>query len=188
KLGKEMVGGAFGHGRGTAHLLISHTHWDHIQGLPFFSPLYQKGNRIFVYARQRDDTHLRAVLQSQTGDPYFPVPFDSLQADVALRELIEGARFEIGPLRVACTRLNHPWIAMAYRLELDGRSMAYVTDTAPFEDILFEHEFISAPPAPGAPMRPDDARKLKAMRDGVVELCRGAGLVIYDAHFTLAEY
>src|SRR5215467_5885371 len=188
KLGKDLVSGDFGEGKGTVHLLISHTHWDHIQGLPFFSPLYHKGNRVFVYARQRDDTHLRAVFQSQTEDPYFPVPFDSVQADVALRELVEGARFEIGPVKVTCTRLNHPWIAMAYRLDHDDRSVAYVTDTAPFRDILFEHEFIQSPPEPGAPMRPDDARKLKAMRDGVVQLCEGADLVIYDTHFTPAEY
>src|SRR5262249_36905883 len=177
KLGKDMANAEFGQGQGAAHLLISHTHWDHIQGLPFFSPLYHKGNRIFVYARQRDDTHLRAVFQSQTEDPYFPVPFDSVQADVALRELIEGARFEIGPVKVSCTRLNHPWIAMAYRLDYEGHSLAYVTDTAPFRDILFEHEFIQSPPEPGAPMRPDDARKLKVMRDGVVKLCEGADLV-----------
>jgi phosphoribosyl 1,2-cyclic phosphodiesterase len=187
KLGKDLVAES-PEGTSTVHLLISHTHWDHIQGLPFFSPLYHKGSRIFVYARQRDDTHLRAVFQSQTEDPYFPVPFDSVQADVALRELVEGARFEIGPCKVSCTRLNHPWIAMAYRVDYEGHSVAYVTDTAPFRDILFEHEFISAPPEPGAPMRPDDARKLKTMRDGVVKLCEGADLVIYDTHFTPSEY
>src|SRR5205814_3170029 len=125
RLGKDMMLGAFGEGKGTGHLLISHTHWDHIQGLPFFAPLYAAGNRFFVYARQRDDTHLRAVFASQTEDPYFPVPFDSVQADVALRELIEGAHFEIGPARVTCTRLNHPWIAMAYRIDYETRSLAY---------------------------------------------------------------
>ena len=78
------------------------------------------GNKFFVYARQRDDTHLRAVFASQTDSPYFPVPFENVQADVAFRELVEGARFEIGPVKVSCTRLNHPWIAMAYRLDCDG--------------------------------------------------------------------
>lgn len=189
KLGKDLLAAPeFMAGKGTAHLLISHTHWDHIQGLPFFSPLYQKGNRLFVYARQRDDTHLRAVFQSQTEDPYFPVPFDSVQADVSFRELIEGAQFEIGPVKVSCTRLNHPWIAIAYRIEHEGRSVAYVTDTAPFRDILFENEFIQSPPSPGAAMRPDDARKLKLMRDALVRLCEGTDLVIYDTHFTPEEY
>lgn len=188
KLGKEMMLGEFGAGAGTAHLLVSHTHWDHIQGLPFFAPVYQKGNKFFVYARQRDDTHLRAVFASQTDSPYFPVPFDNVQADVAFRELVEGARFEIGPVKVSCTRLNHPWIAIAYRLDYDGRSVCYVTDTAPFKDILIEQEFIRQPPKPGDPLKPDDAAKLKAMRDGVVRLCEGADLVIYDTQFTPEEY
>src|SRR6185312_16799402 len=74
----------------------------------------------------------------------------------------------------------HPWIAMAYRLDCDGGSVCYVTDTAPFRDILIEQEYIRQPPKPGDPMKPEDAAKLRAMRDGVVRLCEGADLVIYD--------
>jgi phosphoribosyl 1,2-cyclic phosphodiesterase len=188
RLGKEMMQTAFGEGKGRAHLLISHTHWDHIQGLPFFSPLYQEGNQFYVYARQRDDTHLRAVFASQTEDPYFPVPFNHVKANVAFRELVEGARFEIGDVKVACTRLNHPWIAMAYRLDCDGASMVYCTDTAPFTDILLEHEFISTPPKPGESLDPDHAEKLRRMRENLVSLCKGAHLLIYDTQFTPDEY
>ena len=188
RLGKDMMLGAFGEGKGRGHLLISHTHWDHIQGLPFFAPLYQDGNQFFVYARQRDDTHLRAVFASQTEDPYFPVPFNAVKADVSFRELVEGARFEIGPVKVGCTRLNHPWIAMAYRLDCDGASMVYCTDTAPFTDILLEHEFIQTPPKPGDPLAPEHAAKLRAMRDGLVDLCRGADFLVYDTQFTPEEY
>src|SRR5579872_1145925 len=89
RLGKEMMQEEFGRGCGQAHLLVSHTHWDHIQGLPFFAPVYQASNRFHVYARQRDDTHLRAVFASQTDSPYFPVPFENVQADVAFRERSE---------------------------------------------------------------------------------------------------
>ena len=188
KLGKEMMTGDFLEGKGAAHLLVSHTHWDHIQGLPFFAPMYQKGNRFHVYARHRDDTHLRAVFASQSDTPYFPVPFEQVQADIAFRELVEGAQFEIGPVKVRCTRLNHPWIAMAYRLDCDGASVAYVTDTAPFRDILIEEEFIRQPPRPGEPLKPEDAAKLADMRAGVVRLCEGADLVIYDTQFLPEEY
>jgi len=188
RLGKELMAQEFGEGKGEAHLLVSHTHWDHIQGLPFFAPMYQKGNRFQVYARHRDDTHLRAVFASQSDTPYFPVPFNEVQAKVSFRELIEGAHFEIGPVKVSCTRLNHPWIAMAYRLECEGAAVAYVTDTAPFRDILIEEEFISQPPEPGQPLKPTDAAKLADMRAGVVRLCAGADLVIYDTQFTTEEY
>ena len=188
RLGKEMMQTAYGEGKGASHLLISHTHWDHIQGLPFFAPLYQGGNRFYVYARQRDDTHLRAVFASQTEDPYFPVPFNAVKADVSFRELVEGARFDIGTVKVACTRLNHPWIAMAYRLDCDGASVVYSTDTAPFTDILLEKEFIKTPPRLGDPPKPDDVAKLAAMRDALIDLCRDADLLIYDTQFTPEEY
>ena len=187
KLGKELASeGEAGHAR--VHLLISHTHWDHIQGLPFFAPLYQAGNQFYVYARQRDDTHLRAVFASQTEDPYFPVPFNAVKAEVAFRELVEGARFQIGDVKVSCTRLNHPWIAMAYRLDCDGASVVYSTDTAPFTDVLLEHEFIKTPPIVGGPLIPEHAAKLRAMREGLIDLCRGADLLIYDTQFTQEEY
>ena len=188
RLGKEMMQGLFGEGRGEAHLLVSHTHWDHIQGLPFFAPLYHAGNRFHVYARQRDDTHLRTVFALQSDNPYFSVPFDAAAATVAFTELSDDARFEIGPVKVRCTRLNHPWIAIAFRLDYDGASVAYVTDTAPFRDILIEQKFIRQPPKPGDPLHPEDAAKLAAMRAGVVRLCEGADLVIYDTQFTPAEY
>ncbi|HLU67197.1 MAG TPA: MBL fold metallo-hydrolase [Kofleriaceae bacterium] len=186
-LGKELAHREFGEGRGTAHLLISHTHWDHIQGLPFFSPLYTRGNHLHVYARKRD-THLRAVFASQTEGPYFPVSLDELRADVSFHELGDSQRFDIGPARVRCTRLNHPWIALAYRIDAGGRSVVYASDTAPFTDILFEHEFIANPPAPGEPIDPGKAALLSAMRRSLVDMCRGADLLIYDTQFTPEEY
>jgi phosphoribosyl 1,2-cyclic phosphodiesterase len=117
KLGKEMMSQEYGEGGGVAHVLVSHTHWDHIQGLPFFAPVYQKGNRFHVYAQQRDDAHLSTIFASQSDSPYFAVPFDEVQANVSFNELNEGTSFEIGPVKVSCTRLNHPWIALAYRLD-----------------------------------------------------------------------
>jgi phosphoribosyl 1,2-cyclic phosphodiesterase len=188
KLGKELMQGAFGEGKGQAHLLISHTHWDHIQGMPFFAPMYQNGNKLYVYARQRDDTHLRAVFASQTEDPYFPVPFNSVRADVAFRELVEGARFSIGDAKISCCRLNHPWVAIAYRIDVDGSSMVYCTDTAPFTDILLENEFIAQVPRPGDPLPPEHAKKLREMRDRLIDLCKGADFLIYDTQFTPEEY
>ncbi len=187
KLGKE-IGGEGENGPAEVHLLISHTHWDHIQGLPYFSPLYGKGNKLSVYARKRDDLHLQAVFASQTVDPYFPVPFAEAQAEIAFRELSDAAKFEIADVKVACARLNHPYIATAYRLTCDGASVVYVSDTAPFTDILFEDEFVARPPSPGAALPDRDREKLQRMREGVVRLCEGADLVIYDTMFTADDY
>ena len=97
RLGKSLMEEQFGEGKGKTSILISHTHWDHVQGLPFFSPLYRAGNRVHIFARQRD-MHLEAVFSQQHNAPYFPVPLAAMQADMHFHELIEGDRPHIAPL------------------------------------------------------------------------------------------
>jgi ribonuclease BN (tRNA processing enzyme) len=188
RLGKSMMEGAFGEGGGTSAILISHTHWDHIQGLPFFSPFYQSGNHVHVFARQRADTHLQHVFASQTEDPYFPVPLSALRAEIEFHELVEGACFDVGRARVSCTRLNHPWIAMAYRIDVDNASVVYASDTAPFTDVLLEHEFIRTPPQVGGPLDAATAETLHKMRAALIAMCQDTDLLIYDTQFTPDEY
>jgi phosphoribosyl 1,2-cyclic phosphodiesterase len=188
RLGKELMRAEFESGKGQAHILVSHTHWDHIQGLPFFSPFYREGNRLFVYARQRDDQNLRSVFASQADAPFFPVSFDRTRASVSFRELHDGAKFEIDDVQVSTTRLNHPHVATAYAIAADGARVAYVADTAPFTDILFGQEFLSGPPQPNVRLSRSDKTKLKAMASAVVRLCEGADLVIYDTMYTADEY
>jgi ribonuclease BN (tRNA processing enzyme) len=178
---------SFGDGRGKTSILISHTHWDHVQGLPFFSPLYRAGNQVDIFARQRD-MHLEAVFSQQHDSPYFPVPLSAMHANMQFHELIEGARFDIGNARVTCTRLNHPWVAIAYRIDVDGAAVVYCADTAPFADILFGREFIVKAPSLDEPLPADVAEELARMRAGVVALAKGADLLIYDTQFTYDEY
>jgi phosphoribosyl 1,2-cyclic phosphodiesterase len=185
RLGKSLMEEAFGDGRGHATILISHTHWDHVQGLPFFSPLYRAGNQIHIFARQRD-THLEAVFSQQHHAPYFPVPLSAMHADMQFHELIEGASFEIGRAKISCTRLNHPWVAIAYRIDVDGASVVYCADTAPFTDMLLGREFVEVPKLGTLP--PAVAGELKSMRAGVVALAKKANLLIYDTQFTPEEY
>ncbi|HUJ63835.1 MAG TPA: MBL fold metallo-hydrolase [Kofleriaceae bacterium] len=185
RLGKALMEDAFAAGKGKASILISHTHWDHVQGLPFFSPLYRAGNQIHIFARQRD-LHLEAVFSQQHHAPYFPVPLSAMQADMHFHELIEGARFNIGRARITCARLNHPWVAIAYRIDVDRAAVVYCSDTAPFTDLLLGRDFIEAPKLGTLP--PPVREELDAMRAGVVALARGADLLIYDTQFTPAEY
>jgi phosphoribosyl 1,2-cyclic phosphodiesterase len=187
RLGKSLMEEGFGDGRGKASILISHTHWDHVQGLPFFSPLYRAGNQIEIFARRRD-THLEAVFSQQHGEPYFPVPLSAMHANMSFHALTEGARFELGRAKVTSTRLNHPWIALAYRIEVDRAAVVYCSDTAPFTDLLLGREFVEKPPSLDEPLPPDTAAELAKLRAGVVALAWGADLLIYDTQFTYDEY
>jgi phosphoribosyl 1,2-cyclic phosphodiesterase len=187
RLGKSLMEDSFGDGRGRASVLISHTHWDHVQGLPFFSPLYRAGNQIEIFARKRD-MHLEAVFSQQHGAPYFPVPLSAMQADMHFHAIIEGHELRLGRARVTSTRLNHPWTALAYRIELDGAVVVYCADTAPFSDLLLGEEFVTRPPSLDQPLPPDIAAELARMRAGVVALARDADLLIYDTQFTREEY
>ena len=188
-LGKELMRGdsADASGDGQAHLLVSHTHWDHIQGLPFFAPLYQAGNRLSIYTRRREDRALHTVLDGAES-PYFPAPPDEARAQLEFRELEEGASFHIADAEVRTTRLNHPNSATAYAISADGAKVAYVSDTAPFTDILFGDEFLAGPHRPETQLSPPARAALDEMRAAVVTLCEGADLVIYDTMFTAEDY
>ncbi len=185
RLGKSLMEERFRDGKGEVSILISHTHWDHVQGLPFFSPMYRAGNEINIFARQRD-MHLEAVFSAQHDAPYFPVPLSAMQATTSFHEIVEGAEFQIGDAWVSSARLNHPWIAIAYRIDVDRASVIYCADTAPFSDMLFGREFVVAPPS--GTLSPSMREELHAMRAGVVALAKDADLLIYDTQFTPEEY
>ncbi len=186
KLGQELVQGPCAAGC-QVHLIMSHTHWDHLQGLPFFAPLHRSDNELVIYSRRRDDVHLRHIFESTARQPYFPISFQEFRARVRFVELPARATFRIGPIHVRTCPLNHPFEAMACRIEEKGQAFVYASDTAPFERILLGKEYVAAPPAPGQ-LPAEHRAVLRRLRADLVELCRGAHLLVYDTHFTLAEY
>ncbi|HEY0710019.1 MAG TPA: MBL fold metallo-hydrolase [Polyangia bacterium] len=186
--GHTLLDAGFAEGRGVAHILISHTHWDHVHGLPFFAPLYQRGNKVQLYTRESSGRPLQAVFEQAAVAPAGAGVPRSLVADIGVTELRDDAGFAIGDAHVACARLNHPYVATAYAVTADGAKVVYVTDTAPFSDILFGHEYVKGPPPAGAELPPSSLQALAALRSGVVRLCEGADLVIYDTMFTADDY
>jgi phosphoribosyl 1,2-cyclic phosphodiesterase/CRP-like cAMP-binding protein len=113
------------------HILVTHTHWDHIQGFPFFLPAYLAGTRLSVYGARGLDRTLEGSLSGQMQHTYFPVQLDELRAEITFEEVAEE-RFRVGPYRVTSQLLNHTTATVAYRLETASASIAYVTDHEPF--------------------------------------------------------
>jgi phosphoribosyl 1,2-cyclic phosphodiesterase len=112
-----------------ADLLISHTHWDHIQGLPFFKPLSAPGNELCIFGAAQNGVPLEEILRHQMDPMVFPVPLTALAATVRVTEISPGD-FSLGAFRVSAYRLRHPGTTLGYRLTPtgSGRSVAYVTD------------------------------------------------------------
>lgn len=146
-----------------ATILMSHTHWDHIQGFPFFQPAFTPGNHFRIMAGHLDTgLSIQTVLAGQMTHPFFPVPIDIMQAQIEFVDFRAGDRFSITPeIAVRTARLNHPDGATGYRIDYKGKSLCYVTDT--------EH----------TPGKPDQ---------NILALIEGADLVIYDCTYTDAEF
>jgi phosphoribosyl 1,2-cyclic phosphodiesterase/DNA-binding response OmpR family regulator len=161
------------------HILIGHTHWDHIQGFPFFGPLFEQGHEWDVYAPQGLGQHLEKTLAGQMQYTYFPVSLKQLGATIRYHDLIEGT-FQAGGVRVTTRYLKHPAITLGYRLEADGGTLVYATDHEPHsaeEAAGLDLERI----AEGAePSHQEDRRH--------VEFLSGADVLIHDAQYTAAEY
>jgi phosphoribosyl 1,2-cyclic phosphodiesterase len=113
----------------AAHLLLTHTHWDHIQGFPFFKPLGVVGNELHVYGAAQEGVELSEILRRQMEPTVFPVPLSALAANIVVSPVTEGT-FEIDGFRVAAFRLRHPGTTLGYRLapKQGGRGVAYMTD------------------------------------------------------------
>jgi phosphoribosyl 1,2-cyclic phosphodiesterase/DNA-binding response OmpR family regulator len=168
-LGHALAEARSGPRRG--HILITHTHWDHIQGFPFFAPLRQAGDTWDVYAPRGLRESLRDTLAGQMEYTYFPISLEAFAATVHYHDLVEGA-FTIGDIRVSTQYLNHTALTLGYRLEADGVTVVYATDHEPHSPTLAAGD--------AAGLAGEDRRH--------VEFLGGADLVIHDAQYTAAEY
>jgi phosphoribosyl 1,2-cyclic phosphodiesterase/CheY-like chemotaxis protein len=162
-------------------LLISHTHWDHIQGLPFFSPAYNQKNLIRVLGYEGARAGLAKILASQMETPFFPVSLRQLPSHLAIEELRE-TEFQVGTVEVRSKFANHPGICVGYRLATTSGSIAYFPDNEPYEELkllLASRDGISE----------DQARDFAgAERKKMVEFLWDCDLAIMDTQYTEEEY
>ena len=150
------------HGPGspqTYHVFVSHLHWDHIMGLPFFGPPYIPGNRIVFYGGHEG---LEAALRRQMDPPSFPVTFDVFRATIEFVHLPVDVTHDVAGMRVRLKRQHHAGDSYGYRFETDDRTVVYSTDS--------EHKLAE----------PDE-------RPSFADFFRHADLVIFDAMYSLAE-
>lgn len=153
------------------YLLITHTHWDHIQGFPFFTPLFIPGNKWHVHGPRGVGSSLRDALAGQMQYTYFPITLEHLSASVDYHDLLEGT-FEVGDIKVTARYLNHPALTLGYRLEVDGVTVVYATDHEPHSRRLaFGRR---------GPLGVQDEKHARFLAD--------ADLVIHDAQYTASEY
>jgi phosphoribosyl 1,2-cyclic phosphodiesterase len=147
--------------RMIAVLLFSHTHWDHIQGLPFFTPARLRHNRLVILGERRVGQHLEQVLAGQMSDPYLPFTLEDLRADLLVKEVHDGERIVTGDQTWALPRrLPHSGGTFGYRITCRGKAVVYASD-------------VNHPP--------------DGLARSVVELAQDADLLIHDAQFTPQE-
>lgn len=153
-------------------ILITHSHMDHIVGFPFFAPLYNPKCRVGVYGKVHYEKTVGEILASQMDYSYFPLRAAELPAKVTFRDL-EGSDLELGATRVRSMMVNHPVLMQAYRIECQGKSVAFSGDMEPYHDTMDSPE----------------GRTIAETRNrAVVEFFRGVDVFVCDATYTPAEY
>lgn len=161
----------------NANILFGHTHWDHIQGFPFFGPAFVPGNSVAIHGPEGSRGSLHDVLSGQMEFTYFPVELGELPAAITYHDLTEGIT-RIGSARVAAQFLHHPALTLGYRVEADGVAVVYLVDHEPFSDELWRAD--AAPGHIDSILHEGDRRHARFME--------GADLVIHDAQYTPEEY
>ena len=160
-------------------LLITHAHWDHIQGLPFFAPAYEKKNEICVCGYDGVDVSFGEIMAEPMKAPFFPIAMRELSASIDIKKLTE-MEFCLGKVQVRARFVNHPGVCAGYRVFTSAGSIAFLPDHEPFR---FLHS------AKANDMSPEQAKKTaEEQRIGLVEFLHGSDILILDAQYTDTEY
>jgi CheY-like chemotaxis protein len=159
----------------TVHLLISHTHWDHIQGFPFFAPLFVPGFEVIIYGASSFGKDLKSVFRGQLDRDYFPVQFDDMRAKVHFENLhADGVK--IGDLKISWEFTHHPTATVGFKVESKGKTVGYVTDNEFLQGYLGSPRLLSLQSTEIQP------------HEKLLTFLTGVDLLIHEAQYTNEEY
>jgi phosphoribosyl 1,2-cyclic phosphodiesterase len=159
----------------TLHLFISHTHWDHIQGFPFFMPAYNKNFQIIVYGPPARDKSLKDLFKFQMDSEYFPVPLGGLNAQIVMQEVREP--FRIDNLQITSFYMNHPAMTLAYKIFDGEKTFIYASDNEPYRYTLHAARKDQLGSQYGA-----------ELDQKYIDFISGADFIVSEAQYTLEEY
>jgi phosphoribosyl 1,2-cyclic phosphodiesterase len=167
-----------------AHLFISHPHWDHIQGFPFFKPAFIPGNELSIIGTERSEKSLSEIISEQMNRIYFPVQLHDLKAKIKFIPITDEGEMKVHDALVKMIYVNHPGFALGYRVEYKGRTLIYISDNEPFDN------------ATAAMMNNFEPsvreRFIKAGTNDpnqrIIDFCQGADVLIHDSTYTPEEY
>jgi len=186
-LGNAIMANDLPKGPIVADIFLSHTHWDHIMGYPFFTPIYIPGSKLRVHGPVSfEDDPLEEVVGGQMKYRYFPVNFGELASEIEYIRLKEDPSIDLGDgLHLSTKLLNHPITALGYRFEHEGKVVCTCYDTEPFRNL-----FITDPkdPAYDEAMAIEGGEVAVEQNNAIEEFFKGADLLIHDAQYTDAEY
>jgi len=178
-LGRELIT-EFGEQPMKLTLLLTHTHWDHIQGLPFFPPVYQPQNQVRILGYEGARHGLDAVLTSQMESPFFPIGLREVPANVQIEELKE-TDFHVGRVRVQACRANHPGNCVGYRLFTSQGSLAFFPDNEPYQGHFHEPQKSKGDETPSSESASEGEQRM-------LDFLKGTEVLIMDAQYDRAEY
>ncbi len=171
ELGVELNKGA----SRKLHLFITHTHWDHIQGFPFFLPAYLDGYEINIYGAQGFHKDLQSVFRGQLDREYFPVQMEDMKAEIQFRHVAEPP-LQIGPVRISWELVQHPGATLGFQAEVDGKRIVWIPDNEIFQGYL------------GDPAELDRDHPRVAPFTRIIDFMAGADIAIHEAQYTNEEY
>ena len=165
ELGKALQNNINGN---CINILFSHYHWDHIQGIPFFLPLYNKNNNVFFWGEHSENQSVETVLGYQMTANYFPIKLHELSAKINFKEVKSGDKFTLNDMEVSTFRANHSSPTITYKISEKNKSIVYMTDN---ELNINENT------------NEDNLSPLKELNEDLIEFCRGCDYLIHDSMY-----